>query len=249
MRFRVEISLNQDRIPKDKNRLIMSLMKHCFEKESSDYFQQLYQGGENKVKPFTFSLYLGDCLFERETIQVPDKKITLFFTTYDVENGMIFYNGFLRKQGNPYKIKGIEMTIDQIRLIKEKTIVEESVQFKTLSPIVIRDHEHNNQKTWYYSLKAGNPEGTIDSKAIDILLENLRLQLQDQFGQKAEKDIQQLELIVNQVKPVRVKNYEIDILSNICRLGIKAKPYLLDYLYKAGIGSRRAQGFGMLEII
>lgn len=50
-------------------------------------------------------------------------------------------------------------------------------------------------------------------------------------------------------KEVRVKNYGIALLSNIAKLEIKAKPYILDYIYKAGIGSKRGCGFGMVDIV
>lgn len=251
MRFKVEIVLNEERIAKDKNRLFMSLMKHCFENESATYFNQMYKQEQNKTKPFSFSLYMGKCVFERETIRIKDRQVTLFFTTYDIETGIIFYNGMLKKCGQPYTVKGFTMTISQIRLITEKALTSNRVVFKTMSPLVIRDHHHDNHKTWYYDLVDETEDGQrlVNQQAKTLLVDNLRLQLEDQFGQPASQDVEVLAVQIEASKSVRVKHYGIDIVSNLCQLAIEGEPYLLDYIYKAGIGSRRSQGFGMLDIV
>jgi len=48
---------------------------------------------------------------------------------------------------------------------------------------------------------------------------------------------------------VRVKHYDIVIPANLAIIEIQAKPYLLDYFYKAGVCSQRSSGFGMLDLI
>ena len=50
-------------------------------------------------------------------------------------------------------------------------------------------------------------------------------------------------------KEVKVKHYDIEVLGNICYVKIMGKPYILDYLYKAGIGSQRNSGFGMVDLV
>ena len=78
MRFLVELSLDGNYINKDKNRVIISILKNCFESYSKDYFEELYKNPHSK--DFTFSLFLGmDAKFEREVIEVPSKKIFLNF--------------------------------------------------------------------------------------------------------------------------------------------------------------------------
>ncbi|QNO13738.1 hypothetical protein HYG86_02670 [Alkalicella caledoniensis] len=58
MRFRVEILLDNDLIPKDKNRIFLSLLKRCFETNDKEYFNSLYKD-DKKPKSFTYAIYMG----------------------------------------------------------------------------------------------------------------------------------------------------------------------------------------------
>ncbi|MBW4829356.1 MAG: CRISPR-associated endoribonuclease Cas6 [Clostridiaceae bacterium] len=241
MRFNVELLLENDIFPKDKNRIILSLMKHNFNSYDKDYFAELYKETPNKMKSFTFALYMGNCKFLREEIVIPEKKIILNFSTYDMKDGIIFYNSFLKNKGLEYPIKDNSIKINRINLNKEKTITENEVIYKTLSPVSVREHFGDNKKTWYHSLS--------DVKGQEIFMDNLKYQLKDEFGEDRILDIEEIEIEVLGNKEVKVKNYGIEVLSNICMLKIKAKPYILDYFYKAGIGSQRSTGFGMVDLV
>lgn len=241
MRFSLEILLKDDRIVKDKNRIFISMIKHSLESYDEDYYRSLYEKEANKIKSFTFSIYMGNCIFEREEILIPDKKVILNFSTGSMEDSLYFYNSFLGQKKKPYEIKGNTMTINKINLVKEKLIVDDEIIFKTLSPIVAREHKGDNHETWYYSLN--------EEKGRDVFIENLKNQLLDEFGEERKLDIAELEFEVLNNKEVKIKHYGIEILSNICRIKVKAKPYILEYLYKSGCGSRRSQGFGMLDIV
>lgn len=242
MRFTVELLLEKEKIPKDKNRIILSIFKNCFNSYSKEYYENVYEKKENKIKDFTFSLYMGKCKFLKEEILIPDKKILLNFSAYDHSDAIMFYNSFLNNKGKIYPLKENKITIGKIRIKKEKTIYSNEVIFKTLSPIVVREHKGDNKKTWYHSL--GNKEGQA------LLKENLKYQLVDVFGERVLSDFGDISIEVSKSnKEVKVKNYNIEVLSNVTKLKIKANQYILDYLYKAGIGSKRGSGFGMLEIV
>lgn len=241
MRFCVELLLNNEKFPKDKNRIIISLLKHCYEEYDKDYYDSLYESNKNEIKSFTFSLYMGNCKFEREEIIIPEKKIILNFSTSSIEDSIYFYNSILQAKNKPYEIKGVSLTVNKINIIKEKIIAENFLDLRVLSPIVVRDHSGQNDETWYYSLN--------EEKGKEIFNSNLKQQLLDEFGTARELDINEIEIQVVSNKEVKIKHYGIEVLSNIARLNIKAKPYILDYLYKSGIGSRRSQGFGMIDSV
>lgn len=241
MRFSLEISIKEDRIKKDKNRMFISLIKHSLESYDKGYYRSLYEKEPNKVKSFTFSLYMENCVFEREDIFIPNRKIILNLSTNSMEDSLYFYNSFLGQKGKPYDIKGNTLTINKINLVNEKLIVDDEVIFRSLSPIVVREHKGDNHDTWYYSLN--------EEKGKEIFIENIRNQLLDKFGKERRLDIDEVKVKILNNKEVKVKHYGIEVLSNICRLKITAKPYISDYLYKAGCGSRRAQGFGMMDIV
>lgn len=241
MRFRVELLLENEAIPKDKNRIFISLIKNNYQSYNQDYYEGLYKDNPNRMKSFTFSLYMPSCKFMRDEIIIPGKKLILNFSTNDMEDGIIFYNSFLQNKYKKYPIKDNNMKINKIYLDTEKTIMDSEAKYVSLSPISIREHFGDNKKTWYHSLD--NPKGK------EIFMNNLKYQLLNQFGEERILDIEEVEFEVLANKEVRIKNYGIEVLGNICSLKIKAKPYILDYLYKSGIGSQRSSGFGMVDLV
>lgn len=241
MRFNSELMLSNENIPKDKNRVILSYLKHIYESHDKSYYKSLYEDEENKKKQFTFSLYMPNCKFTREEIIIPEKKIILNFSTADMKDGIFFYNAILAGRGKPYAIKGNSITATKINMTNEKIITNDYATYRSMSPVVVREHKGDNDKTWYHSLN--------EERGKEIFMKNLKYQLLDTFGEERKLDIDEIEFQVIGNKEVKVKHYGIEVLSNICKLKIHAKPYILDYLYKSGIGSRKSSGFGMLDLV
>lgn len=241
MRFNAVLTLSNENIPKDKNRVILSYLKHIYESYDKDYYKSLYEDEENKKKQFTFSLYMPNCKFTREEIIIPEKKIVLNFSTADMKDGIFFYNAILAGRRKPYDIKGNSITATNINMNNEKVITDNHATYRAMSPVVVREHKGDNDKTWYHSLN--------EERGKEIFLKNLKYQLLDIFGEERKLDIEEIEFQVIGNKEVKVKHYGIEVLSNICKLRIYAKPYILDYLYKSGIGSRKSSGFGMLDLV
>lgn len=240
MRFNVEIILEKENIPKDKNRMILSYLKHVFQSYDDNFYKSLYEKEINKLKGFTFSLYMPNCKFTREEIIIPEKKIILNFSSNDMQEGIMFYNAILSNVGKGYPFKENNMTAKNINMVREKNIVDQSVIFKSMSPIVIREHNGDNKKTWYYSFD--------EEKGCEIFLNNLKYQLINEFGDERILDINELRFEVLRNKVTKVKNYSIVIPTNISVIKIYAKTYILDYIYKSGVGSKRNSGFGMVDI-
>lgn len=241
MRFNVELILENEIFPKDKNRTALSFIKHNFSLYDKDYYAELYEETPNKMKSFTFALYMGNCKFLREEIFIPQKSLILNYSTADLRNGIMFYNSFLKNKGVKFPIKNNSILIKKINLVREKIITSDQAIFKTLSPISVRHHFGDNKQTWYYSLN--------DSEGKKVFINNLKYQLIDCFGEDRSLDINEVQFEVLKNKEVKVKHYGIEVLGNICYLKISAKPYILDYLYKAGIGSQRSTGFGMVDLV
>lgn len=241
MRFNVELTLENESIAKDKNRIFISLLKHSFVSYDKKYYLEQYEDQKNKSKSFTFSLYMGNCKFLQDEIIIPNKKIILNFSTWDTADAIKFYNAFLEQKGSKFPIKNNNITIKRISLNKEKIIREDEALFKTMSPISAREHKGDNKKTWYYSLS--------ETKGQEVLIKNLKYQLINVFGDNSIKDIEEIEFELLKNKEVKIKHYGIEVLGNICKFKLRAKPYILDYVYKSGIGSQRNGGFGMLDLV
>ena len=240
MRYQIVISLDSDEIPKDKNRMFLSFIKHHIAENDKRFFESLYIKGETNRKDFTFSLYMPECEFLRETIRIPNKRICLNFSTHDLSMGIQFYNAMINGRGREYSYKGITMKIEKIELKQEKTFMIESATFKSLSPCVIREHDGKTNKDWFYSLDS--------KKGRTLFVENARGQILESI-KDSSYDLADIRISLIKNKEVTVKHYGIEVLANICMFKMEAKPYILEYFYKAGIGSCKSNGLGKHSIL
>ena len=133
-----------------------------------------------------------------------------------------------------------ELTTTSVKLLREKRIEHTSEIFKTLSPIVVRDHEKETNKDWFYDLS--------EPKGQEIFLRNLKYQLEEEIPE-SKYFLDELELEVLKNKKTVAKNYGINVQCNLCVIKIIAKSFILEHLYKSGVGSYKSQGFGLLDII
>lgn len=241
MRFSIVLKLKNKEMPRDYRRKFISFLKKSFEEYDEVIFKRYYEGNKNIEKPYTFSIYLGRPKFEENKIVLENDMIYLNFSTHDIEAGLHFYNAVLAMKGKDFQLgDSNKMTVEKINLIKEKMIIEDKVVFKTLSPILIREHNKEKNRDWYYEFAEENSMST--------LRRNIEQQIINYFGESAKYDLESLVIKPLRTRKVVMDNYDIKITGNIGTIEIQGKPYLLDYFYKSGLGSRRAMGFSMLDI-
>lgn len=239
MRFKIEIELDKEEIPKDKNRIFISLFKTILKESDKQTYYKLYDVGKTYRKDFTFSLNMPNCIFNKETITIPDKKVGLYFSTSDLSLGISFYNAYIKFIGKEVDYKDIKLKIVNISLINDRVFVSDSAVFRTSSPIVVREHDRDNNKDWYHDLSS--------LEGFNLFLKSLKDQILESLPE-SKYDLGDLEVEVLSNKTVKVKHYGIEVLSNLSRLNIKSKPYILNYIYNSGILSFKNSGFGMLVV-
>lgn len=240
MRFDVNITLNDKEIPKDKNRMFLSYIKHNLSKNSKKCFELLYGEGITDRKSFAMASYLPGAIFKENTITIPKNKIKLTISVVDMGLGVEIFNSMMGSVNNTYKYKNCELTTTSVKLLREKRIEHTSEIFKTLSPIVVRNHEKETNKDWFYDLS--------EPKGQEIFLRNLKYQLEEEIPE-SKYFLDELELEVLKNKKTVAKNYGINVQCNLCVIKIIAKSFILEHLYKSGVGSYKSQGFGLLDII
>lgn len=240
MRFTVELLLNENTIPKDKNRMILSLLKSVIESYDEEIYRDMYIENKTKRKNMTFSIYMKNAKFLRDTIEILDKRIILNISSSDLELAITIYNSFMLSKNKEIKLKdGLIIIPTKIQMKKKEIISDNYILVRTLSPICIRDHNGNNKDTWYYSLD--------ETKGEEIFLRNLRYQLLEEFGETRKIDIDNLRFEVLENKNIKIKYYDIVIPSNKAILKLSGKTYLLEYMLDSGILNLKSSGFGMLE--
>ena len=119
----------------------------------------------------------------------------------------------------------------------EKEISDEEITIKFMSPLVVRSRV--NRKDYYYSFN--------DNEFLDTLKMNIKEQLKITDIPKETVDKFKIETV--SAKKVIVKFYEKKIETSTGIFKISGDKKLLEYLYKAGMGSKHSSGFGMFQII
>lgn len=243
MRLHFTMELKDENIPIDYRRKFISYLKSCLEKGDPKFYQELYGKGKNINKDFTMAAYfVPETQFFNDYIAVKSKKIILNLSTPDTYLGVQFYNALCNE-----KYKWHSLSEDNaIRLIeihteREKLITQNKAVFRTLSPIVIRDHDQDTRKDWFYTFE--------DKEAVSVLKRNLKRELDGKFNRDISQDIEQLKIEFLKMKKVVVKSYEMKIPCSLGVFMMEGEPYLLQYLYLRGVGSKRSLLFSYLELL
>ena len=106
-------------------------------------------------------------------------------------------------------------------------------------PLCIRSHNPETNKDWYYSCKAGDQFMTECQRVISYELQRAGF----------SESLSQVSMTPINARSIVVKHYGINIECSVGDFELTGNSAVLDYLLKAGIGSRRSSGFGIAKII
>ena len=242
MRLSLYCELRETEIPIDYRRKIVSLFKNCLSCYDEKVYNKYYHLKDPIQKDFTFSTYFQKPLIKKESIEIPNKKIIINFSTSDNVLGINFYNAFIKNLNKEISFSNVNsIKIKKIDLKKEKKIAENRVVFKTQSPLIVREHNSSTGKDWYYSCE--------DKEFEELLKRNIYNQLKGKFSKDIEKDLENLEIKQLEMKKIIVNSYGIKIASSIGTFEIEGEQYILNEIYQSGAGSKKSLGFSMLDIV
>lgn len=243
MRIKIEFETGCEKLPIDYRRKFMSYLKGALEDYNQDLFDALYGEGHS-TKSYCYSLYfVPKVTIAKDGITLHSKRFHVWFTTLDVLMGVHLVNAFMARRNKWFAMADSNNKLKALSIIKvqEYPITANAVRFKILSPIVIRDHDEEKGRDWYLTFEDDNFE--------EIWKRNLKTELKKTFGRDVGDDINALRIKPIHLKKTVVKSYGIYIPCTIGSLVLEGEKYLLEYLYKAGAGSKRAMGFGCLDVV
>lgn len=237
MRIKLFFELENNTISQQYRRGIISWIKNAIQKYDDNLFHEIYK--DNRKKTFSWAPILSKPTFYKEEIIMQDNQFSLIFSAYEYSHALHLYNAFLKQKFQKYPLNKNTMTLKNISMISEKEIVEEEIQIKTISPIICRNHNRETLKDMYYAYDKEEFQKYIRINIGEQLeAENLNSGLLENF------EIQAL-----QAKKIVIPVYEKMIECSIGTFELKGNTKLLNYLYKAGIGAKKAMGFGLFEIV
>ena len=227
------------KIPLGYRSNVISLIKEAFRigEKGEEFFNKNYE--ENTLKPFTFSVYFPNLQKSKERFfDFNNEYFTVNFSTNNFNYLSRLYEG-IRGFNNftpfsfPVKYK--------LTLLPDREVFKESMIYKTMSPIVVRSFDSNTKKTNGYI--GVNEKGYTHNLIEAVRYYNNRIEgLPDSL-------IDTIEVIPLATKETKIffKNHLIPCTNG--KFKILAHPLVQKMIYNVGLGSRRSEGFGMLEVI
>lgn len=245
MRFGMHIDITGElpiRIPVTYRMNFMSMIKEAINPGQKDtpIYQQYYgEKKQNQQKPFTFCVNLPVSKVQDRTLVLADHRIKFHFSSCDPVFLIHVYNGMVQMKNDFSLFSGYSIHITHFFLHRQTTIDSDEVVFKTLSPFLVRN----------INAKKGKGFIGIDHEAFS---ENLFFSIQNLAKHFLDK--------TNPIKPEQVRFEAVKCKSSVIRhyggeigtsgiFKLKAPKEVLQLVYDAGIGAKRAQGFGMVEVV
>lgn len=237
MRLKMVFHLKKPELDIEYRRAFLSLLKNSFQQASPEVYENFYGRGV-PMKPFTFAVFLQNPEFKGNVILLKSTEITLNFSTYLSDLGIIFYNSLIRGKRRfvPYPLPGDnEMSLGRVSLEKEKQIKSPEVVFKTLSPFLARLHHKEDNADEYLT--------KTNQLFVSQVEESMRVMIEVLLGRKERVEFMPVTLS----NGIPIKHYGVFVDGTTGIFKLTGHPEVLDFVYKVGIGSRRSEGFGMLE--
>ncbi len=241
MRFSLVFSLKHEVLPLNINRVVVSFIKSALsEVNDGKLFAEYFEN--NKKKPYTFAVSLCKPVFQKDCITVGRLVCKVSFSFYDGEqNGYSFINALLAKRYKAYPLANQnEMMLKTVELEQEQIVKGEQMLVRTAvgGGICVRDHYDGN-KDYYYSIADEDYE------------EQLQRCLRDELSSWGVEDSQVARVFIKctEGKTVVAKHFGLTVPLTVGLFSLEGPNYLLQKIVDLGIGSRRSQGFGLINLI
>lgn len=264
MRFSCKVFIPKNTvIPADYRRYLLSLIKEAIKNSGSDgleFYNRFYS--DNQTKPFTFSAYFP--INKNNGNKLEGDYFSFFFSTNDYEFLMRVYNGLITIKNNGFNLFGTKITdIKNFFLFPEKKFTKNEALFKTLSPFLVRSTENGDNylypKNFQIQTNDKNKNGSHwkyweeAESFVEILQTSINALVKKELPE--HKGEVKIELSNAVVVPILHGSGNAEHEFQMTFPGIKglvkitALPEVLKLLYDIGIGARRSEGFGMLEVV
>ncbi|KOC30899.1 CRISPR-associated endoribonuclease Cas6 [Clostridium botulinum] len=243
--MRIKCEYKAEYIPIAHNMMFVALIKEALKESDEEYFQELYkyQGNKNNKKPknFCFSIYMKDFIKEDNVFKINDRLIVTI-SSPDYEFMLKVYNGLLNL--NKFKYKNCNINKVRISLLKEKTINRSESVFSTMSPICVKDKNNNMldiTNTQYEKELNYIVDKSLEGFRGYGLMEPIKFYPINMKKRVVKEDIRTFRENTNK------QYYYVNSYTGIFKLQGNVKD--LNDIYMLGIGFKRGQGFGMIELI
>lgn len=234
----LEFQLENKELPMEYDRLIVSFLKASIETYSKEMFEDLYNKQKSVIKPYVFALYLPGAEFKGDKICLNKREFKMFFSDADMEQTIAWFNAFQLMKSKKYPMNNNSMTLKAVRVKERNTITDAEIVVRMQSSLLVRQHNSLDNTDMYYTYD--NPDfSQVLKENIDIFLQRMGLTISTQG----------FSITPVKAKKVVTNCFGRKVDGNIGIYKLCGSPELLNVLYQAGIGVRRSEGHGMMEVL
>lgn len=245
MRFSLEIILLGTppfKIPVDYRTEISSLIEEIILRGAPKVYSHYWRNITEKVLPFTFSLIIPQAQLQASEsvpmLECSTNTLAFHFSSYDFDLLNFVYNG-LMKVMSQCSLFGYTITFRNFYFQKLKLINDTRVRFRILSPVVVHNRENRAGKkyiTWE------------DTSYSEVLTDSIEKLCRNFIKPDYHLNKNDIEIIPSPCSTTMVKHLSELIPATNGIIEMRAPVEVLRLIYDAGLGMRRSQGFGMLDI-
>lgn len=239
MRLLLQFELENERLDIQYRKAIISWIKKSIQIYDENLYLQLYKDKDPICKSFTFSPVLSNPKFSKDDIQLGNNSMKIIFSFYNYAYALHFYNAFNSQKEQEFPMFQNKMILKKINMLPEKEILTDQINIKMLSPLVCRNHDIVTKKDMFYCAER------------EEFQKYIRINIEKQMEAEGLKKELLEGFIIEPIhtKKVIIALYEKKVETTLGTFKLSGKRELLDYLYRAGMGSKKAMGFGLFDII
>jgi len=233
--MRCVFSFQIDHFPIRYRLLLLSYIKETVRSQSEEFYRSFFVEREKETKRFSFASYFPNIQTEKDLIISDSLNLTV--SSSNIEMMIYLINGIQQKR--EYQYKGSTIRFTGMKMIKEKSITQSQVWFKTLSPILVESKEKKP-----LLVSDDNFE-----KELNIISSKM---MNSNYGRPLYQPIKILKH--NMKKSVVKENLhqtsgDLFFTGNTGQFLLEGDPRDLNVFYSDGIALRSNQGFGCLDIL
>lgn len=230
------------KIPVDYRTEISSLIEKTILRAAPKVHSHYWRDLTEKALPFTFSLFIPQAqLHLSESVHMLEcstNTLVFQFSSCDFDLLNYVYNGLMKVMGQcslfDYTIQFRNFYFQKLKLINDTR-----VRFRILSPVVVHNREN----------KAGKRYITLEDVSYsEVLTNSIEKLCRDFIKPDYHLNKNDIEIIPSLCSTTMVEHLSESIPATNGIIEIRAPVEVLRLIYDAGLGTRRSQGFGMVDI-
>lgn len=236
MKITIKAEVKDNLFPADYTRSIMSLIKHTFQKSSSEMYENSFKISDEKN--YCFAVRFDNPVFKGKQIILDNKEIDIYISTNDLAQGIDIYNAFLGMRRKPYPLpEGNTITVQNV-LVRNHNIIDKSNIFvKMVSPLLVK--KHDGKKDYFYSWD--------NAEFVPLLENSIKMTASKLLG--ADMSERHIQVMPYAPKKTVVYCFGMKVTANVGIYQLSGDLDILNLIYQTGMGSKRSAGFGMFEVL